>query len=263
MGNLTSVLKRIGNKINKNSPLILTCTAAAGVIVTAVLAVKATPAAMNDICMLENPDDFLGEPDGETFTVEFTLTEKIKCSWRHYIPAALMGTATITCIFGAHAIGAKRQAALSGAYTLAQTALTEYKSKVIENLGENVDEKIRSELAQDHLDTNPVGVDVPIPTGSKVLCFDSYSGRYFFSDYETLRHIENNLNHKLISDDYVGLNELYNQLGLEPIKLGDDLGWMSSNLIEFKLDTRLASNNQPCIVLDYIIDTKTQYLNGF
>ena len=131
MGNLTSVLKRIGNKINKNSPLILTCTAAAGVIVTAVLAVKATPAAMNDICMLENPYDFLGEPDGETFTVEFTLTEKIKCSWRHYIPAALMGTATITCIFGAHAIGAKRQAALSGAYTLAQTALTEYKSKVI------------------------------------------------------------------------------------------------------------------------------------
>ena len=123
--------------------------------------------------------------------------------------------------------------------------------------------KIRDAIAQDHLDANPVSNQiVSIASGGEMLCYDTVSGRYFKSDIETLRRAENTLNQRLLNSSYVSLNEMYREIGLDEVKLGDDMGWVPDNMIDFRFSARLADNNQPCVVLDYKIDPKLDWRQG-
>ena len=243
--------------VTRNSPTILTVGAVAGVITTVILTVRAVPkaeAAIHEATPLDFQND------------EFhplTRVEKVKVAWKFYIPTAVMATATIACIIGGNTISTRRTAAIASAYTLADTAIKEYQSKVVETLGEGKETKIRDAIAQDRLDANPVGQNaVYIASGGEMLCYDTISGRYFKSDIETLRRAENELNHRLINSSFISLNEMYREIGLEPVKLGDDMGWIPDNMIDFRFSSRIADNNTPCIVLDYHIDPKLDYRSG-
>ncbi len=92
---------------HKNSPFILTCLGAAGMIGTTVLAVKATPKAM---LLLEDAKKEKGE--------ELTKAEVIITAGPAYIPSAVMGVSAIICVFGANALNKKQSASLTSAYTL-------------------------------------------------------------------------------------------------------------------------------------------------
>ena len=121
-----------------HSPTILTCLGAVGVVATAVLAVKATPKALE---VLETARDEKGE--------DLTMLEKVDVAGPLYFPAALTGVATLACIFGADAINKRRQAALLSAYTMLDRTYKGYKRKVRELYGEEVDTKIQEELEQE------------------------------------------------------------------------------------------------------------------
>ena len=84
---------KIGRSLKKASPTILTCIGAAGVVATAVLAVKATPKADSLI-----KADSRRNHDGDPYAA--TKLEAVKSCWKCYIPAAATGVATIICIFG-------------------------------------------------------------------------------------------------------------------------------------------------------------------
>ena len=115
----------------KHSPEILTGVGIAGMITTTVPAVKATPKALDLIAIAE---------DEKNDTL--TKVEVVKTAWKPYIPAAVTCAASITCLIGASAVNAKRNAALATAYELSKTALTEYKEKVIETVGAKKEEVI-------------------------------------------------------------------------------------------------------------------------
>lgn len=102
---------KIGRSLKKASPTILTCIGAAGVVVTAVLAVKATPKADSLI-----KADSRRNHDGDPYAA--TKLEAVKSCWKCYIPAAATGVATIICIFGANTLNKKQQASLASAYAL-------------------------------------------------------------------------------------------------------------------------------------------------
>lgn len=111
---------KIGRSLKKASPTILTCIGAAGVVATAVLAVKATPKADSLI-----KADSRRNHDGDPYAA--TKLEAVKSCWKCYIPAAATGVATIICIFGANTLNKKQQASLASAYALVNRSYSDYK----------------------------------------------------------------------------------------------------------------------------------------
>lgn len=53
---------------------------------------------------------------------------------------------------------------------------------------------------------------------------------------------------------YVSLNDFYSEIGLDPIKVGNDLGWnIDRGEIDISFSAQVADNDQPCLVVDYTI----------
>ena len=126
-----------------------------------------------------------------------TKLEVIKIAWRPYVPAAAICLATIGCIIGANHISLRRNAALASLYGITEAAFKEYRTKVVETIGQNKELKVRDEISADRVKKNPVGTNEIIFTGKgEVLCYDSLSGRYFKSDIEQIRRTVNELNKK-------------------------------------------------------------------
>ena len=95
---------------------------------------------------------------------------------------------------------------------------------------------------------------VIITSNGNTLCKDSVSGRYFRSDVDTIKKAINTINRRLTYENYVSLNELYSEIGLDSVKNGDLIGWnLDQGLIEPTFDTCLAENDEPCVVIDYYV----------
>lgn len=207
----------------RNGSTVLTCTGAAGVVATTVMAVKATPKAMT---LLEEAKKEKGE--------ELTKLEKVKIAGTKYIPTILVGASTIACIFGANVLNKHNQAALASAYALLDNSFKEYKKKLIELHGEETHQNIIDHIAIEK--AKEVGITAESlcantcltddeSCGDPVLFYEEWSGRYFESTIEQVITAEYHINRNFVLRGYTTLNELYDFLGLETTKYGDTLGW--------------------------------------
>lgn len=239
------VAKNIRMSLKKHSPEILTGIGITGMIATTVMAVRATPKALRLIEEMQ--------PE--------TKLDTVKVAWKPYIPAAITGVTSIACLIGANSVNARRNAALAAAYTLSDTALREYKDKVIETIGEKKEQAVRDAVAKDKIEKNPVkSNDVIITEKGNTLCFDTISGRYFKSDIDKLRRIENDLNRRILTEGYISLNDFYYELGLDNIRIGDELGWnFERGLIELEFSSQLASDGTPCLVMNFAVAPKYDF----
>jgi hypothetical protein len=254
---IQQVTQKLGRSISKNSPTILTGLAVAGLITTTILAVKATPKAL---LLLEEERDKREEAFNEddpypqhTEIEPITPKETIVITWKCYIPAAIMGVVSIVCIIGANSINLKRNAALAGAYSLAETTLKEYQAKVVETIGEKKEQAIKDDIAKDKVARNPVTEAAIIETGNgDTLCFDPYSGRYFRSDIESIRQALSKISYDLLSNMTVTLNEVYYALDLTGTKMGGYLGWRAEDgSIKPNFSSQLTDHVIPCLVLEF------------
>ena len=249
--NVSKLIKGVQAFTTKHSPEILTGIGIAGMVTTTILAVRETPKALMLI------------RDAEYEKKEGSLTdaEKFNACWKCYVPAAVTGSVSIACLVGASSVNLRRNAALATAYKLSETALTEYREKVIETIGEKKERLVRENIDKDHLEKNPVTNNNVIVTGNgDTLCYDSLFGRYFNSDIDKIKRAINELNRELIMDNYVSLNDFYDRLDLDHIEIGDDLGWnVDDGLIDIDFGSQLASNGRPCITLNYTIAPRYGY----
>src|SRR5690606_8861442 len=106
-------------------------------------------------------------------------------------------------------VGTRRAAALAAAYSISDKAFTEYKEKVKEIVGENKERKVTTAIAEDHVRENPPGKGTVIISSGDVLCHESFTGRYWMCDAETIRKAENELNRQIINDSYASLGDFY------------------------------------------------------
>lgn len=252
---VTKFINDVKTTLDKNSPAILTGIGITGMITTTVLAVKATPKALRLIDDAENEK-----------CEELTALETVKAAWKPYIPAVVSGTVSVACIIGANSVNAKRNAALATAYKLSEEALSIYKDKVIETIGEKKEKTVREKVAQEKIDRDNIETKSVIVAGpGTTLCYDSISSRYFTSDMESIRRAINNVNERLISQDYVALNELYSELGLEHVSIGWNIGWniASDGLIEIDYSSSIAKDGRPCLVLNYEVEPKYDFNKMF
>lgn len=246
-----SALDRAKHFIGQNAPTILTVMSCAGVIATAVCAGQDTLKAHAVLSQVEMDDEDLSKKEA--------LMRVAPC----YISTVLMASATLACIIGQHRVSTGKIAAYASAYSLAQAAAREYRDKVVDIVGEKKAQDIDNAIADKHLAEHPASKQPIVVGDGKVLCYDNLSGRYFTSDIETLRKIINDLNFDLMSDMWVRLNEFYDRINLEPINLGEELGWSVDHQIRLKFSSRLTDDGKPCLVIDFetmpMADTLRRY----
>lgn len=244
--------------LGRNSPHILTGLGVAGAIMSVIMAVKATPKALEVIhqetefrrdprSVSENDPEHL-EPDEELAPLDV-----VEVTWRIYAPTAAMLILTSICIVGANSILTKRNSALAGLVALAEGALYDYQKEVVKQIGPKKERLIQDKLGQKDLDDHPFTKETKVHlTGQgDYLCRDQLSGRYFYSNIESIRRAEVAFNKQLVNDWAISLNEFYHDLGLDPIDMGVAVGWtMEHGLMDVDAISGLAGEELiPCLVL--------------
>lgn len=254
--NLPQLAKNAQVILSKHSPEILTGLGIAGMITTTIMAVKATPKALDIMAELKERHE--EEPKDKKAMGKDILKNVVPV----YIPTMVTGVLSVTCLIGASSVSARRRAALATAYTLSEQALKEYQDKVIETIGEKKEQAVRDSIDKDKIERNPVSnTEVIITEKGNTLCYDAISGRYFRSDIEKLRKIVNELNRQMISDMYISLNDFYYEVGLPATPMGNDLGWnIDRGFIELRFSSQLAEDETPCLVVGYYVEPKYNYM---
>lgn len=250
MNNIQRGLMRTSGYLQRHSPVIMTGLGVAGVVTTTIFAVKATPKAMR---LIEEANEVLSEDD------ILSPIDKVKIAWRPYAPAVIMGSLTIACILSAHQINTKRNTALAGLYSLTENRLRDYQRQVVETVGEKKEQEVRDAVAAKEIEKNPPSGDIITIKDGTMLCYESLSGRYFRSDVETIKSVFNELNRKIISNNYmvVYLNDFYDELGLSPTRVGDMLGWeIDDGEVDYIFSSQLTENNEPCLVVNFSVEPR-------
>lgn len=243
MGNFKGLMNAIGGFVKEHSPEILIGIGITGTVTAIVSAARSTKKAVMIVT----------EEERARQVEELPSKEKFKLVWRCYLPAAMIEMAAIACILGASSINNRRNMALATAYNLSETAFREYEHKVIETLGEKKDQKIKDEVAKERVEKNPVkSTEVIVTEKGNTLCLDVTSGRYFRSDADKLRKIENEINRRLRDEINIPLNDFYYEIGLEETSTGRDLGWnIDHGYLSIYFSTQIAANDEPCLVVNY------------
>lgn len=261
--NVSKMFKDFQRLAKKRSPEILTGIGIAGMVTTVVLAVKATPKAMELIeeeklyKEKEAHEGGIFTKEDEKYAFNLTPVETVKAAWKPYVPAVVTGAVSVACLIGANSVHARRNAALYSAYKISTTALTEYRDKVVETIGEKKEHAIRDKVAKEKIEKNqPKNETIIVTGGGETLIYDSHSDRYFKSDIDRIRRAVNSLNHKMTfgGEMYVSLNEFYDEIGLKHTESGDKVGWRPDRgLIDIRFSTQLTDKDEACIVIDHLV----------
>ena len=262
----------VRSTMDKHSPEILTGIGIAGMITTTVLAVKATPKALE---LIEEAEYKKEEETvvynckvnkvSECISSDLKPLEVVKAAWKPYIPAAITGSLSVACIVGASRVNFKRNAALATAYTLSEKVLKDYKDSVVETIGEKKEEKIKEKVAQKKVDKQPTSKSevVMVNSDGNVLFLEPVSNRYFKSDVESIRKIVNDLNYRLTTgtEEYISLSEFYDEIGLSHTSISDEIGWniYRDGQIAVDMPSAKTDKGEPCLVLDYNVSPRYDY----
>lgn len=218
MANFEGLLRCAEHFVKRNGATILTVASGIGVVVTTVMAVKATPKAL---ALIEEAKQEKGE--------DLTTVEKVKVAGKVYVPTVVSGVATIACLVGANELNKHQQAALMSAYALLDNSYKEYRKKVDEMYGEGSSREVEKEIVKDKYNESDLTID---DADGKELFYDAFSERYFRSTLADVIAAEYEINHLLAQDCGVYLNEFYDELGIDEVDYGNYIGWSSFEIVE-------------------------------
>ena len=209
--------------LRRNLPKLLAILAAMGTVSTAFATARATPKAL---LLIQEAEAQKGE--------DLTALEKVKVAAVPYIPAVLLGSATIVCVFGAQMLNRRAQSSMASAYALLDQSFKDYRRKLNELYGDEADKKVIEALAVEKSQTvyinasyltGPCDLSLEENSSKPVLWYDEYSKRFFTASLEQVLMAEYHLNRNYILRGEAVINELYEFLGLEPTDWGTEAGW--------------------------------------
>lgn len=234
--NLSGVITNLAKATKANAPEILAAVGITGVFTTSYLTAKAAVQVAKD----EDADPWASNK------------EKIKKYWKLYIPAGLSGVLTVGAIVGSNQASGRRTAAAVTAFTVTEKAFSEYKERVIEQVGKNAEHKVREKVVQDRIDAKPPSGQVIFAGKGHHLCCEMYTHRYFRSDMETLKKAQNEVNERVHTELYVMQSEFYDFIGLEHTTQSDYVGWEEKEMeLVFYPVLSEGPDSEPCIGFDY------------
>lgn len=251
-------LHKVGFKFKKHSPEILAVVGVTGTIASGVLACKAT-LKVNDIVdeakeTIETIHDAVENhrhtSDGEEYTEEVakkdltivyvqTGVKFVKL----YGPAVALGIASIGCMIGSNHILRKRNIALAAAFKAVDTSFKEYRGRLIDKFGKDLDRELRFGIKAKEVEETVVDEDGKETTIKKtvevadpnvthsIYSIPWYEGNAGYTKNAELNKVfliqqQNYANDKLKLNGILTLNEVYDMLGARRTKYGQIAGWV-------------------------------------
>lgn len=280
---------KIGFELKKHSPEIFIAVGVVGTVASAVMACKATTK-LNDILeeSKEQIDAIHEAPQKEELNDKYDedmMRKDLALAYfqtgvkvaKLYAPAVILGTLSITSIVASNNILRKRNVALAAAYATVDKGFKEYRERVVERYGEQVDyelthniktkeitETIVDEKGKEKQVKKTVEVADPNVTNDYIKYF-TRSNPYWDDtpDYVELflRSQQNYANDRLKVDKVLTLNDVYDSLGFQKTKAGMVVGWVfdennedGDNFIEFNVRKVYIPNEYGEEELAYAID---------
>lgn len=251
-------LHKVGFKFKKHSPEILAVVGVTGTIASGVLACRAT-LKVNDIVdeakeTIETIHDAVENhrhtSDGEEYTEEVakkdltivyvqTGVKFVKL----YGPAVALGIASIGCMIGSNHILRKRNIALAAAFKAVDTSFKEYRGRLIDKFGKDLDRELRFGIKAKEVEETVVDEDGKETTVKKtvevadpnathsIYSIPWYEGNAGYTKNAELNKVfliqqQNYANDKLKLNGILTLNEVYDMLGAHRTKYGQIAGWV-------------------------------------
>ena len=251
---VTRSVKKFGLKMKKSSPEIFVVAGVVGVVVSAVMACRAT---MKIDSVLkeaeENKEKIQNYVESKGFTDTYSQEDyqrdlamvKIQTGVsvaKLYAPSVLLGAVSIASILSGHNILKKRNSAIGAAYAAVEKGFKDYRSRVIERFGEQVDKELKYNIQSKKFEetiTDENGKEKKVKTTVEIADPNTHSeyARFFDdgckgwekdSEYNLmfLRSCQQYANDKLKADGYLFLNDVYDMLGIPRSKAGQIVGWV-------------------------------------
>ena len=289
-------------KIRKHSPEIMLVAGTVGVVTSAVMACKAT-LKVNDVLddakgkldkihtVAEDPDfaeEYTPNDAKKDIAIVYAQTglEFVKL----YGPAVVLGAASIACLVGSHKIMKNRNVALAAAYMTEHTGFKEYRDRLIERFGEDLDRELKYNIKTKEIEetvVNEDGTESVVKSTVDVAHINEHS-QYdrFFDDgcrgweknaemnlYHVLQ-VQNWANDVLQSRKYLFLNEVYEEFGIPKTVAGQTVGWVyneedpiGDNCVDFGVyDTKnpekraFVNGKERVILLQFNVDGPIDHL---
>lgn len=270
MKTISETAKFLGGKIKENLPTILITLGVGGLFGAGGMAVAATPKALEKIRarviweLTENAAntkyavEVLSTIDDSSISIipkYLTFWDKVEECWKIYLPSVLLAGVGTTMIAVGNKKHLNRAAVLAGLYSIAENTLQTYQAKVLEEVGKTKADAIFSEVNRERMLEKPLDVEnILNPGGGTELCFETLTGRYFYSDVAKIRAAENQFNKELMVENQKSLNELFWLLKLPYVGVAEHIGWdIESGLIELRIDPLISMvGERPCLAIDYV-----------
>lgn len=298
MKNKTEIMKSVNGvasktvmKLKKHSPEILVVAGIAGTVVSAALACKATTKVAEILDETKGTLDTIHEgmetgaingqeyttEDGKKDTVVVYAQTGMKLA-KLYGPAIILGTLSITSILASNNILRKRNVALGAAYAAIDKSFKEYRGRVIERFGEQVDTELKYGIKAkkfEEIEVDPetgkekkvkktVMVADPNFQSDYAVYFDSKSRNYETNpDYNRmfLKAQQAFANDKLQTRGHLFLNEVLDDLDLPRTPAGQIVGWtkdgpdgyVNFRIVEVERETE-DGRHEPALLLDFNVE---------
>ena len=291
--NLNRSFNRAGLKLKKYSPEILVAAGIVGTVAGAVMACKATTKVSEIVEDTKEQLDTIhkvteaGEMKTNEGVISYTEEDAKKDTTivyaqtavkfvKLYGPAVAVGTLSIASILAGHNILRKRSIAIAAAYTAVETSFKEYRNRVIERFGAELDRELKyniksKEIEETVIDEN--GKEKTVKKTIEVVDSDQLSkyspyAKFFDetslgwerdADYNLmfLRRQQDYANEKLKSRGHLFLNEVYDMLGIARTKAGNVVGWI------YDEKNPIGDNYVDFGIYDLYDDKKRRFVNGY
>lgn len=296
MTKLTRTFNRTGLKLKKHSPEILLVAGAVGAVTSTVMACKAT-LKVNDVLedskqKIDTIHQVSSDPAmAEKYTEEdskkdlaIVYTQTAVKFIKLYGPSVALGVVSLGCMIGSNRILNKRNAALAAAYAAVDKSFKDYRGRVVERFGKQLDKELRYNIKAQEVEeitTDDNGKEVVTKSTVEVADPNSYSPyAIVFDDGNEgwdpdperskffLIQQQNWANERLKSRGHLFLNEVYDMLGARRTKAGAQVGWVydetncfGDNYVDFGIfDTArskardFVNGYEKVIVLDFNVD---------
>lgn len=254
--NIARSLSIANLKLKKHSPEILMAAGVIGVVASSVMACKAT-LKVNDILeeMKANNDavnemlvddrvtkEQYSEEDAKKDRAIIVAQTGIKFI-KLYGPSVALGALSISSILASNNIMRKRNIALAAAYTVVDSSFKDYRARLVERFGEELDRELKYNIKTEQVEEIAVdeeGKESIVTTAVKTMnpanqysqyarCFtDGCIGHTKDPNYNlsVARRNENFANIKLRENGYLFLNDVYEMFGFPKTPAGQIVGWV-------------------------------------
>ena len=279
-------------KIKKRSPEILIVVGVVGTVASAVIACKATTKvnkiiddAKDDIdkvhvatenCVTEAGETYSTEDSKKDLAIIYAQTG-VKLA-KLYAPAVILGTFSIASILASNNILRKRNVALGAAYAAIDKSFKDYRGRVIERFGEQVDTELKYGIKAkkfEEVEVDPetgkekkvkktVMVADPNLQSDYAVYFDNKSRNYETNqdyNYMFLKAQQQFANDKLQTRGHLFLNEVLDDLDLPRTSAGQIVGWtkdgpdgyVNFRIVEVDRETE-DGRHEPSLLLDFNVE---------